>query len=260
MIKFFRKIRQNLLKEGKTARYFKYAIGEIILVVVGILIALQINTWYEKQKLKSQEIILLQNFILELDDDLGSLKWNQNIFDKVPISIDRIIKFIDEDSPYDDSLKFDFGTITQTWAPAINQNIFNSLSNNELNFVTNKQLKYEIVSYYAFVEKDFNVVIARYIAIFENANNKIFDSRFNALGNGNYKKYIETNKPEDIEIEMVPNNFKQLKKDKQFLYFIKSLKNHHYWYMQRPLERAVEKADHLKQLINKELQTIKSEK
>jgi len=45
MIKFFRKIRQNLLSEGKTGKYFKYAIGEIVLVVIGILIALQINNW-----------------------------------------------------------------------------------------------------------------------------------------------------------------------------------------------------------------------
>jgi len=45
MIKYFRKIRQNLLSEGKTGKYLKYAIGEIVLVVIGILIALQINNW-----------------------------------------------------------------------------------------------------------------------------------------------------------------------------------------------------------------------
>ncbi|NKI30420.1 DUF6090 family protein [Croceivirga thetidis] len=50
MIKFFRKIRQNLLSEGKTGKYFKYAIGEIFLVVIGILIALQINNWNESRK------------------------------------------------------------------------------------------------------------------------------------------------------------------------------------------------------------------
>jgi len=49
MIKFFRKIRKNLLNEGKTTRYFKYAVGEIVLVVIGILIALQINNWNEKR-------------------------------------------------------------------------------------------------------------------------------------------------------------------------------------------------------------------
>ena len=56
MIKFFRNIRKSLLNEGKTTRYFKYAIGEIVLVVIGILIALQINNWNENRK--NEEIIL----------------------------------------------------------------------------------------------------------------------------------------------------------------------------------------------------------
>jgi len=45
MIKFFRNIRKKLLAEGKTTNYLKYAVGEIVLVVIGILIALQINNW-----------------------------------------------------------------------------------------------------------------------------------------------------------------------------------------------------------------------
>ncbi|PIB29181.1 hypothetical protein BFP77_07170 [Maribacter sp. 4U21] len=59
MIKFFRKIRQNLLLENKTGKYLKYAIGEIILVVIGILIALQINDWNDQRKdnVKEQEIL-----------------------------------------------------------------------------------------------------------------------------------------------------------------------------------------------------------
>ena len=50
MIKFFRNIRKDLMEKNKTRRYFKYAIGEIILVVIGILIALQINNWNENRK------------------------------------------------------------------------------------------------------------------------------------------------------------------------------------------------------------------
>ena len=56
MIKFFRKIRQNLLMENKTRKYFKYAIGEIVLVMIGILLALQINNWNEKRKETNQTI------------------------------------------------------------------------------------------------------------------------------------------------------------------------------------------------------------
>jgi len=47
MIKFFRKIRQQLLAENKFTKYLIYAIGEIVLVVIGILIALSINNWNE---------------------------------------------------------------------------------------------------------------------------------------------------------------------------------------------------------------------
>ena len=61
MIKFFRKIRQNLLMENKTGKYFKYAIGEIILVVIGILIALSINNWNDNRKNRISERKLLDN-------------------------------------------------------------------------------------------------------------------------------------------------------------------------------------------------------
>ncbi|MGB5269500.1 MAG: DUF6090 family protein, partial [Eudoraea sp.] len=50
MIKFFRKIRQRLVSENKFSKYLIYAFGEIILVVIGILIALQINNWNEERK------------------------------------------------------------------------------------------------------------------------------------------------------------------------------------------------------------------
>ena len=66
MIKFFRKIRQDLLSKGKTGKYFKYAIGEIVLVVIGILIALQINNWNDQRKLKQQE----QTYYCKISEDL----------------------------------------------------------------------------------------------------------------------------------------------------------------------------------------------
>jgi len=71
MIKFFRKIRQNLISQGKTAKYLKYAIGEIALVVIGILIALQINNWNETRKEKKVETVIL-SILLE---DLKSAKF-----------------------------------------------------------------------------------------------------------------------------------------------------------------------------------------
>jgi uncharacterized protein YlxW (UPF0749 family) len=66
VIKLFRNIRKKLLAEGKTTNYLKYSIGEIVLVVIGILIALSINNWNENRKdrfkEKDLEMALLSDF------------------------------------------------------------------------------------------------------------------------------------------------------------------------------------------------------
>jgi hypothetical protein len=71
MIKFFRRIRQNLISKGKTAKYFKYAFGEILLVVIGILIALQINNLNEQHKANKQEMLLIKQLQLDINTTLN---------------------------------------------------------------------------------------------------------------------------------------------------------------------------------------------
>jgi hypothetical protein len=73
VIKFFRKIRQSLLTDSKFGKYLLYAIGEIILVVIGILIALQINNANEARKLRSQEIHYLENLKTDLNLNIAEL-------------------------------------------------------------------------------------------------------------------------------------------------------------------------------------------
>ncbi|RNC87995.1 MAG: hypothetical protein ED556_02050 [Winogradskyella sp.] len=63
MIKFFRHIRHSLIQKNQMGKYFKYAIGEILLVVIGILIALQINNWSDKSKLMEQEKVYLKQLL-----------------------------------------------------------------------------------------------------------------------------------------------------------------------------------------------------
>ncbi len=72
MINFFRKIRQQLLGEGKNAKYFKYAIGEILLVMIGILLALQVNNWNERRKIEKDINQLISNFEIELIDNINN--------------------------------------------------------------------------------------------------------------------------------------------------------------------------------------------
>ena len=77
MIKVFRQIRKELMEIGKTSKYFKYAIGEIFLVVIGILIALQINNWNENRIENRTETKYLTNLKHDLQNDsidLNNLK------------------------------------------------------------------------------------------------------------------------------------------------------------------------------------------
>ncbi|MEM6895678.1 MAG: DUF6090 family protein, partial [Bacteroidota bacterium] len=83
MIKFFKKIRQNLLYERKTGKYLKYAVGEIILVVIGILIALKINNWNEsnkKRNLKKEYVVSLKTDLVKDTSQLNNrLKQNKKM-------------------------------------------------------------------------------------------------------------------------------------------------------------------------------------
>ena len=66
MIKFFRKIRYDLMEKNNAGKYLKYAIGEIVLVVIGILIALSLNNWNESRKNEIIKQQLIEDLIVEL--------------------------------------------------------------------------------------------------------------------------------------------------------------------------------------------------
>ena len=78
MIRFFRTIRQRLLAQNRFTKYLVYATGEIVLVVIGILIALQINNWNEERKRKENSQATIEQIYngLELEtQQLNDLDW-----------------------------------------------------------------------------------------------------------------------------------------------------------------------------------------
>ncbi|WP_242130586.1 DUF6090 family protein [Aestuariivivens marinum] len=90
MIKFFRNIRKSLLNQGKTTKYLKYAIGEIILVVIGILMALQINNWNEERKNSKLKNTYKESLIENLVLDSISIS---SIIGKINTDVRNIEKF-----------------------------------------------------------------------------------------------------------------------------------------------------------------------
>ncbi len=102
MIKFFRHIRKSLIEQNKMSKYFKYAIGEIILVVIGILIALQVNNWNEKRVKLNNETNLITSIVEEVKAfkiNLSSdLKTNNEILNNISLYLDDQLPETDKES------------------------------------------------------------------------------------------------------------------------------------------------------------------
>ena len=152
MIKFFRKIRQNLLSEGKTGKYLKYAIGEIILVVIGILIALSINNWNEDAKNRRSEIHYLKRIVNDLDNDISEVKLTK---ENAQNRIDRVLFLLDalkaEDLVQKSPEYFVSSIIIAgyTHRPSISNHSFEELkSNGWLSLIQNEELRVSIIKYY----------------------------------------------------------------------------------------------------------------
>jgi len=113
MIKLFREIRYDLMEKNKTGKYFKYAIGEIVLVVIGILIALSINNWNEDRKdseMKNNALDELKHDLTKSLEDIEQNLGNQKDFLE---SAWRIKKHLVTSSVFADSLGNDLLRMTR---------------------------------------------------------------------------------------------------------------------------------------------------
>ena len=150
MIKFFRTIRKNLLEKNKAKNYFLYAIGEIILVVIGILIALQINSWDEQRIENDEELELLVGLKDEFQNNLDGLNLSITINNKVTkacVSLTQIIRSnsIGNDPELIDDLLVRIGTFNSFDAQTgVSGEIVNS---GKLTILKNDALRTQIVNW-----------------------------------------------------------------------------------------------------------------
>jgi len=155
MIKFFRKIRHKLFTENKFSKYLLYALGEIILVVIGILIALQVNNWNEGRKLQneSQEILTALNAEFKnnrevLKDRIDYLE-DANKYVKAVLSLTKSdesqLRAVNVDSIISLSLKYG------NYNPA-NSTIQELISSGKLNLIENDQLKDHLFNWLQILE------------------------------------------------------------------------------------------------------------
>ncbi len=181
MIKFFRKIRQRLLSENKFSKYLLYAIGEIILVVIGILIALQINNWNEVRNEKIVELGYMQNLLEDLHNDIGLYedieKKNLVIYNLID-SIIPNLKHKDRRANMD-NLSFWVRSVTLEWEfiHPVTRSFEQMKSSGHLRLIKDKDVANAISNYYSSLSEfdGYNEASMLWAAEYVKAIGKIFD-------------------------------------------------------------------------------------
>ncbi|WP_411767898.1 DUF6090 family protein [Winogradskyella sp. A3E31] len=200
---------------NKTGRYFKYAIGEIVLVVIGILIALQINNWNEVKKTKEKEEHALNEIISDLENNIKNLtdiKTREiNGLNSSKKSLKVIIDVLENNKQYHDSLIIHFTSILGYPDPDIKTSGYESLTSIGMDLISENQLRSEIGMYYTSKLPDLD---RAYNELRDDFYHYILDySRFLFKG-GHYNKTYNRN-------IMIPIDFEKLKDNRGFIESIK---------------------------------------
>ena len=165
MIKFFRKIRYDLMEKNKTGKYFKYAIGEIVLVVIGILIALSINNWNENRKSKIMANDVYKNLLTSLQQDSTEVQQIIKLQTKSVKTIRKLIlndsiqELIEFDKKNLDSLASKIMSGVMSFFPKTG--IYNLIvSNNGMDLLQSKEIKALLINLYDYQYKQYENVDA----------------------------------------------------------------------------------------------------
>jgi hypothetical protein len=207
MIKFFRKIRLNLLSENKFSKYLVYAIGEIILVVIGILIALQINNSNELTKQRAKEVQFLKNVKSDLIFEESELERYIGIRESIVNSAQVALEYFNG-KPVEDIQIFNYHTFNvgiwqefqrnnNTFLELINSGNFTIISNDSIkNGLLNLDLIYKaIVSYREHLRNDLEQYF--YNPWFETVDlDPLAQSYVFYTNNGEFDKNIELSRQE----------------------------------------------------------------
>ncbi len=205
MFRFFRKFRQDLISNNQFRKYLKYAVGEIILVVLGILIALQINNWnnnrIESDKIRSYATLLIQ----DLERDIEMVEYSRRQAARSVVRLDSLTLYVQGKGVKDISnldflcLSSSLGYRPFSWNRATLEEMKNSGS---LQYIDDDSLKMKIVNYDAFtyhLDEDFNgdksngTHCRRLISQIVNINYKNLNQLYDAMGSTTRRSDWEEN-------------------------------------------------------------------
>jgi len=149
MARIFNTIRQRMLEQNRFSRYLVYAVGEIVLVVIGIFLGLQLNYWNNDGKRAQQELGLLTEMRDNLQRDLNDCQDNIRSQTRLGRSQDVVLKHLEDRSPFHDSLRFHYGNLFGGTQLTANTSAYDNLKSIGFDLVRNDSLRRAITELYA---------------------------------------------------------------------------------------------------------------
>ena len=148
MINFLRKTRKKLADDNKPLKCMRYAVGEILLVVIGILIALQINNWNEGKKYITQEKNILSSLLKDFEHNKSLLESSSEVYTNIVSRLEAKLRYIGGNSNELTQEMKDTLTTISTWTPLFSNGTLNSIMNsNQLGLIRNENLKTMLTAY-----------------------------------------------------------------------------------------------------------------
>lgn len=190
--------------DNRPLKYIRYAIGEILLVVIGILIALSINNWNENRKRQNEELILLADVKNNLETMLTSFRSDTIYNANTIVQYHKIEYYIDNDLPYSIELDSVFGILTFWNGPTITATAYNSLQSKGLDLIKNVVLKQDIINMY-------EQVLKKLVSDYENGESKLSEIIVDPF----FVKYVKRLNNKSLNLAR-PNDFETLKKNQEF--------------------------------------------
>ncbi|WP_019669310.1 hypothetical protein [Eudoraea adriatica] len=218
MLKFFRRIRQQLLTQNKLSKYLLYAIGEIILVVIGILIALQINNWNQDRIRKQEEFNILKAIKIGLEKDKRDILYNTKRINSSISSANKVIYALENELPYNDSIAICLGDLMFPVMFVHSTSAFETLKSKGIDLIKNTELREKIIDVY---DAGYTFFLKNEVLVLDEAERglkDVFSTRF-------HEAYVYGLDKPGYEPKLTPLNYNALKYDQEFIYFLKTYKN-----------------------------------
>lgn len=148
MSKLFRKIRMDQIGGNRVTKYVLYAIGEIALLVIGIMIAVQINNWNEVKQQKQLELQTLKEVRGSIETNMAEMKTLAGAHQAQIEHFKHLVKHMEEDLPYHDSLETKMAAIFGWYTPLFDFAPYETLKTRGVELISNDTVKRNIVAVY----------------------------------------------------------------------------------------------------------------